>query len=70
MNFLFGKKNKYMTNLLLTFIIIYFLILTFTYIFQRNLLYHPTENNYSGDELLVPVEKVKIITRDNIELIS
>ena len=70
MNFLFSKKNKYMTNLLLIFIIIYFLILTFTYIFQRNLLYHPTENNYSGDKLLVPIVKVKIVTRDNIELIS
>tara|TARA_E500000331_G_scaffold356790_1_gene416275 strand:+ start:139 stop:963 length:825 start_codon:yes stop_codon:yes gene_type:complete len=70
MNFLFTKKNKYMTNLLLTFIIIYFLILSFTYIFQRNLLYHPNENNYSGDELLVSVEKVVIKTSDNIELIS
>ena len=70
MNFLFSKKNKYMTNLLLIFIIIYFLIFTFTYIFQRNLLYHPTENNYSGDKLLVPIVKVKIVTRDNIELIS
>jgi fermentation-respiration switch protein FrsA (DUF1100 family) len=40
------------------------------YLFQRNLLYHPTENNYSGDKLLVAIEKVKIKTQDNIELIS
>jgi len=33
-------------------------------------LYHPTENNYSGDEILVSVEKVKIKTQDNIDLIS
>ena len=38
--------------------------------FQRNLLYHPTENNYSGDKLIVSVEKIKIKTGSNIELLS
>jgi len=33
-------------------------------------LYHPTENNYSGDELHVSIEKVKIKNKDNIELLS
>ena len=33
-------------------------------------MYHPTENNYSNDQLLVAVEKVKILTKDNIELLS
>jgi len=59
---------NYLTIILLTFVIIYFLILISIYLFQRNLLYHPTENNYSGDTLLVSVEKVKIMTKDEIEL--
>ena len=51
------------------FVIIVYLIITFTlYIFQRNLLYHPAVNNYSGEKLTVPVEKIKILTDDNIEL--
>ena len=64
------KKMNYLINILLTFSIIYFLIVILTYIFQRNLLYHPTENNYSNDQLSVSIERVKIKTQDNIELIS
>ena len=56
--------------ILLIFILTYFFILFSTYIFQRNLLYHPTENNYSGDKISVDVEKIKIRTQDNIELVS
>ena len=58
------------TLILSFFVLIYFFIVIYTYIFQRNLLYHPSENNYSGDQILVNVEKVKIETRDNIQLIS
>ena len=64
------KKMSYLTTILLTFGIIYFSVIILTYIFQRSLLYHPLENNYSGDELTVSVEKVKVKTEDNIELIS
>ena len=73
MNFLFKKKlmkMNYFTHILLIFVLIYFFILISTYIFQRNLLYHPTENNYSGDQILVSIEKVKINTQDSIELMS
>ena len=73
MNILFKKDTKkmnYLTVILAVFLIVYFLIISFTYIFQRNLLYHPTENNYTGDILSVPVKKVNIKTKDNIELIS
>ena len=58
------------TSILLIIILIYFFILISTYIFQRNLLYHPTENNYTGDKITVSVEKLKIKTQDGIELIS
>jgi len=65
------KKSR---NILLLFfqiiIFVYFLILVFLYFYQRSLLYHPNENNYSGDQLSVPIEKVKINTEDNIELLA
>ena len=51
-------------------IFVYFLILIFLYFYQRNLMYHPTENNYSNDKILVHVDKVKINTNDNIELLG
>ena len=61
---------NYLALILIITLLIYFFILVSTYVFQRSLLYHPSENNYSGDEILVPVEKVKIKTQDNIELVS
>ena len=73
MNFLFRRnfiKMNYFTSILIILVLIYFFILIFTYIFQRNLLYHPKENNYFGDQLTISIEKVKIKTRDNIELLS
>ena len=73
MNFLFKKKLINMNNLTVLLLIlasIYFFILISTYVFQRNLLYHPKENNYFGDPLTVEIEKVKISTQDRIELLS
>ena len=73
MNFWLNKKLIKMNNLILLLLIlisIYLFILISTYLFQRNLLYHPTENNYSGDKLIVSVEKIKIKTGSNIELLS
>ena len=51
-------------------IIIYSSVLILLFIFQRSLMYHPQENNYSGDQLKVEVEKVKITTSDNINLLG
>ena len=73
MNFLFKNslvKMNYFTLILSVFIIFYLFILISTYLFQRSLLYHPGENNYFGDQLIVKIEKVKIKTQDNIELTS
>ena len=73
MNFLFKKDTKkmnYLAVILLTFVFAYFLLLIFTYFFQRNLLYHPNVNSYSDDKILVNIKKVKIKTNDNIDLIS
>ena len=64
------KLKEYLLKLILIIPIAYFSLLFIIFIFQRNLLYHPKENNYSGDELKVKIEKVKIETGDNIELLG
>jgi len=51
-------------------IIVYILVLGFLYFYQRNLLYHPNENNYSNDQISVSIEKVKIKTSDSIDLLG
>lgn len=57
-------------QLSLIIFLIYFLFLVFLYFYQRNLLYHPNENNYFGDKVSVRIERVKITTEDNIELLG
>jgi len=51
-------------------IFVYILVLVFLYFYQRSLLYHPNENNYSGDQISVPIKKVRINTEDNIDLLG
>jgi len=65
-------NNKIMYNFFLIglVILVYLLVTLGLYIFQRSLLYHPMENNYSGDKLTVKIEKVKITTEDNIDLLA
>ena len=60
----------YILSILGLVILIYLTITFVLYYSQRSLLYHPSENNYSGDNLMVSIDKVKILTDDNIELIS
>ena len=64
------KFRKNLVQLILIIFFIYLLILLFLYFYQRNLLYHPNENNYSGDKILVNIKKVKIVTSDKIELLG
>ena len=61
--------NKIYYSLIFIFVV-YLIIIIFLYFFQRNLLYEPTENNYSGDSLDVSIKKIKIKTQDEIELLS
>ena len=65
-----NKFRKKLTQIILILFFIYFSILVFLYFNQRNLLYHPNENNYSGDKISVKIKKVKILTSDNIELLG
>ena len=69
-NKIFKNFGVYFLQFILTIFVIYFLVLVFLYFYQRNLLYHPNENNYSGDKISVDIEKVKIQTSDNIELLG
>ena len=67
---MFKKFRKNLLQLVLIIFSLYFFVLVFLYFYQRNLLYHPNENNYSGDKISVKIEKVKIRTSDSIELIG
>ncbi len=57
-------------EIILGIIVIYVSVLVILFIFQRNLMYHPSENNYFGDKLEVNIEKVNIKTSDNINLLG
>ena len=54
------KLKKNILQLLIIIALVYFTVVVSIYFYQRNLLYHPNENNYSGDKLTVDVENVKI----------
>jgi fermentation-respiration switch protein FrsA (DUF1100 family) len=69
-NKIFKNFGVYFLQFILIIFVIYFLVLVFLYFYQRNLLYHPNENNYSGDKISVDIKKVKIQTSDNIELLG
>ena len=69
-NKIFKNFGVYFLQFILIIFVIYFLVLVFLYFYQRSLLYHPNENNYSGDKISVDIEKVKIQTSDNIELLG
>jgi len=60
----------YISYILGLVVVIYLIITFILYISQRSLLYHPTENNYSGDMLTVSIDKIKIKNDDNIELMA
>ena len=49
---------------------VYASVLVLLFIFQRNLMYHPEENNYFGDKLEVDIEKVYINTSDDLSLLG
>ena len=53
---MFKKFRKNLLQLVLIIFSLYFFVLVFLYFYQRNLLYHPNENNYSGDKILVKIE--------------
>ena len=51
---------KYLYIALSSIILAYIIIVLFTYLYQRKLLYHPSENNYTGDEIQFEYKEVFI----------
>ena len=64
------NSRNFFLKVIFGIVVIYLLVLAFLFIFQRSLMYHPDENNYSGDKLEVDIQKVRIKTKDNIELLG
>ena len=64
------KRRNFFLELIIGIIVIYASVLILLFIFQRSLMYHPQENNYFGDKLEVEIEKVKIKTLDDIDLLG
>ena len=61
---------KYIYLSVLTLFSAYILVLIFIYTNQRNLLYHPTENNYLDDKIQFNYEEVFIEVEKNLKLKS
>ena len=64
--------NFYTTGIL-ALVFFYILLLSVVFFFQRNLLYHPSVENYRKDQVVTEpaeIEKVKITTNDKIDLIG
>jgi len=54
------KRRNFFLEIIIGLVLIYVSVLVLLFIFQRNLMYHPNENNYFGDKLEVNIEKVNI----------
>ena len=61
---------KYLYFTLSSIIIAYIVVIIFVYFYQRNLLYHPSENNYQNDKIQFDYEEVFIKVNDKIKLKS
>ena len=61
---------KYLFITLSSIVVAYFVVVVFVYFYQRNLLYHPSENNYQNDEVKFDYEEVYIEVENEIKLKS
>jgi len=64
---------NFFTTSILALVFFYILLLIVVFFFQRNLLYHPSVDNYLKDQIVrepAEIEKVKITTKDKIDLIG
>ncbi len=61
---------KYLYLILSSITVAYAIVIIFIYFYQRNLLYHPSENNYQNDEIKFEYEEVNIEVEGEIELKS
>tara|TARA_B100001057_G_scaffold470506_1_gene531886 strand:+ start:47 stop:847 length:801 start_codon:yes stop_codon:yes gene_type:complete len=61
---------KYLYLTLSSLVVAYFVVLTFVYFYQRNLLYHPSENNYQNDKIQFNYDEIFIKVDKEIKLKS
>ncbi len=60
--------NKFFYISLLLGLITYLIVLTYVYLFQRNLLYHPLDNGYQEDEINFDYNEIFIQSKEGIKL--
>ena len=61
---------KYLYLILSSIVIAYIVLIIFIYFYQRNLLYHPSENNYQGDKIQFDYDEIFIKVDEEIKLKS
>ena len=61
---------KYLYLIFSSIIIAYLVLLVFIYFYQRNLLYHPSENNYQNDKIEFSYDEIFIKVDEKIKLKS
>ena len=61
---------KYLLLILSSIVLAYLIVIIFIYFYQRNLLYHPSENNYQNDKAKFNYEEVYIDVDGEIKLKS
>ena len=61
---------KYLYLTISSIIVAYLVIIIFVYFYQRNLLYHPTENNYQDDKVQFNYDEIFIKVDEEIKLKS
>ncbi len=61
---------KYLYLIFSSIIIAYLVLLVFIYFYQRNLLYHPSENNYQNDTIQFSYDEIFIKVDEKIKLKS
>ena len=60
--------NKFFYISLSLGLITYFIVLTYIYLFQRNLLYHPLDNGYQDDKINFDYKEIFIQNKEGIKL--
>jgi len=61
---------KYLYLILSSIVIAYIVLIIFIYFYQRNLLYHPSENNYQSDKIQFDYDEIYIEVDEEIKLKS
>ena len=61
---------KYLYLTLSSLIIAYIVMIVFVYFYQRNLLYHPLEDNYQNDKIQFNYDEIFIKVDEEIQLKS